>query len=171
MFNEKGQAFSVFKILIAGIVALAILGILLPLLGGIVTPQSDPKDIAQTLVKNNYSSRYTLSKSSQDVIFKKGSELSSKGIVEKVPALLPEQICVSAGEYADREIFTVSSGGTLMIYDSPSSQSFKIAVFCATGEDLESELSDRNLDIALDCDCTSSDNAGDVCCLVFPVKN
>ncbi len=36
--NEKGQAFSTFKLLIAAVVAVAILGILLSILGGISMP-------------------------------------------------------------------------------------------------------------------------------------
>jgi len=35
MFNQKGQAFSVFELMIAAIVAVAILFVLLPILGGI----------------------------------------------------------------------------------------------------------------------------------------
>jgi len=50
MFNQRGQAFSVFELMIAAIVAVAILFVLLPILGGIITPTGDAKtNIGNTL--------------------------------------------------------------------------------------------------------------------------
>ncbi len=44
MFNQKGQAFSVFELMIAAIVAIAILFVLLPIIGGITTPAGSAVD-------------------------------------------------------------------------------------------------------------------------------
>lgn len=41
MFNQKGQAFSVFELMIAAIVAIAILFVLLPIINNITTPTGD----------------------------------------------------------------------------------------------------------------------------------
>jgi hypothetical protein len=166
--NSKGQAFSVFKILIAGIVALAILGILLPLLGGIATPQSDPVNIAQTLVKNNYANKFTLQKSTQEIVFKQDDELSSRGIVEKVPALLPEQVCVLPGTYDS----FFDSTGSLLTYKSSSPQSFKLVVYCGTSHTIQDDLDERSLEVANQLgDCPFSEFLEDeVACVVFPAK-
>ena len=48
--NEKGQAFSTFELLIAAIVALAILGILLSIVGGVNIFGRNPQDT--TLARN-----------------------------------------------------------------------------------------------------------------------
>ena len=42
--SAKGQAFSVFELMIAAIVAIAILFVLLPIIGGIITPTGNPVD-------------------------------------------------------------------------------------------------------------------------------
>ncbi len=47
----RGQAFEVFRLLIAAVVAGAILMVLLGLLGGITTPTTDPQSATEQLVK------------------------------------------------------------------------------------------------------------------------
>lgn len=42
MFGNKGQAFDTFKLMIAAVIAVAILGILLAILSGIIFPGQDP---------------------------------------------------------------------------------------------------------------------------------
>ncbi|MBI5553433.1 MAG: hypothetical protein HY917_01700 [Candidatus Diapherotrites archaeon] len=178
--NARGQAFSVFKILIAGIVALAILGILLPLLQGISTPQSDPQNIAAELVKGAYTQPGSVQTSSQKAIFDRDKEISAKAIQTKVPGLLPEQICLLPGKYEtyfDNALVS-SSGGSLLKYSSPSSQSFKVKVYCDTVTDIPPGLTDRGLADTVgtqfnSCNCKSGSgtvSATDICCVVYPER-
>ena len=52
MLNQKGQAFSVFELMIAGVVAFAILIILLTVINGIgIDPSGNPKDAISTTLK------------------------------------------------------------------------------------------------------------------------
>jgi hypothetical protein len=47
----RGQAFDTFKLMIAAVVAVAILGILLSILGNIKPPAGDPKSVANQLLR------------------------------------------------------------------------------------------------------------------------
>jgi len=54
MLNQRGQAFSVFELLIAAIVAVAILFVLLPIVTNIVLPTGDAvKEIGNTISSNS----------------------------------------------------------------------------------------------------------------------
>ena len=53
MLNQRGQAFSVFELLIAGVVAFAILIILLQIMGGLnFNPSGNAKDTITNAIKN-----------------------------------------------------------------------------------------------------------------------
>lgn len=56
---RKGQAFDTFKLMIAAVIAVAILGILLGILGGISPPGADPASI----IKEQLSKAYQFQKS------------------------------------------------------------------------------------------------------------
>jgi hypothetical protein len=54
LINQRGQAFSVFELLIAAIVAIAILFVLLPIISGIILPTGEPiQEIGNTISSNN----------------------------------------------------------------------------------------------------------------------
>ena len=69
---RKGQAFDTFKLLIAAVVAVAILGILLGILGGIFWPGANPYQVAkdQLTSASNYKGLPQISTST--AAFKKG---------------------------------------------------------------------------------------------------
>jgi hypothetical protein len=181
MVNEKGQAFSVFKILIAGIVALAMLGILLPLLN-IQTIQNDPSEVASSLVQKALGSRYTLVQSEQKALFDTDSELVARSISAKNRSILENQVCIVPGKYDSEgsNLFSDSATGSFITYTSSQSRDLKIAAICAEGTEIEDALDQRaegTTSIANDirdhvqdqvavCDCISS---SEICCVVFPI--
>ncbi|MFH1587760.1 MAG: hypothetical protein ABIA76_00285 [Candidatus Diapherotrites archaeon] len=161
--NDKGQASSVFNILIAGVVALAILGILMMLLGGVVNIQGNAVDTAQEQLNKAYRTPYVVHKSGQAITFNKNDGgLSSKAIVGKNSPLVPEQVCFSTGE---RDTYFESTGNTLT-FISPSSQESKLAAFCS--ETIKEDLPERYSTIELTGCCTDLEN--ELCCVVFPIK-
>ncbi len=59
MLNNKGQAFSVFQLLIAAVVALAILGLLMSVMGMIdFSSNTNPAEVAKNLLKDAQNNAY-----------------------------------------------------------------------------------------------------------------
>ena len=78
----RGQAFEVFRLLIAAVVAGAILMVLLGILGGLTTPTQDPQEVAAQLVtklSNNFGGTAT----SDPITFKKGSAIYLPAVAAK----------------------------------------------------------------------------------------
>ncbi len=78
----RGQAFEVFRLLIAAVVAGAILMVLLGILGGLTTPTQDPQEVAAQLVtklSNNFGGTAT----SDPITFKKGSSIYLPAVAAK----------------------------------------------------------------------------------------
>ena len=69
----KGQAFDTFKLMIAAVVAVAILGILLGILGGISTPGQSFDDTAKQLITKATQSPLAVYPSAGKVTFQKDS--------------------------------------------------------------------------------------------------
>lgn len=70
---RKGQAFDTFKLMIAAVIAVAILGILLGILGGITTPGQSFDDTAKQLLTKAVQSPGAVFPSAGEVQFQKDS--------------------------------------------------------------------------------------------------
>lgn len=100
----KGQAFDVFKLMIAAVIAVAILGILLTIMGQIVIPTQQPIPAMQSLLVDSY--QYKIPKVSNfEVTFKKG---------ELVPASQLEK----------------SAGGSTIIFDASTAYNKDALIQC-----------------------------------------
>ncbi|MFA5763594.1 MAG: hypothetical protein WC915_02175 [archaeon] len=83
MINQRGQAFSVFELMIAAIVAIAILFVLLPIVNNITTPTGDAiSTIGNTLSSNTYTKKDTSAFTMDPGATIFSSAFSSKGIDE-----------------------------------------------------------------------------------------
>ena len=71
----KGQAFDTFKLLIAAVVAVAILGILFVILNSVIGPTTSPVDAVKTQLGKAYNQQGISSKSSTMATFEKDDEL------------------------------------------------------------------------------------------------
>jgi hypothetical protein len=81
MFNQRGQAFSVFQLLIAAIVAVAILGVLFSVMGGInVGVTGDPKTAIGNALAGVKNGGQTMS---QEFTLKNGDFITSNDFEEK----------------------------------------------------------------------------------------
>jgi len=100
--NQKGQAFDVFKLLIAAVVAVVILTLLLSIIGGIgIIGQGDPGEEAQTLIKDLVSSRGKVG-TSQEVTFSTNTSINVRGIAQAAGGQLEDDaVCLSAGDFFD----------------------------------------------------------------------
>ncbi|MFH1751628.1 MAG: hypothetical protein ABH821_01670, partial [archaeon] len=91
--NEKGQAFSTFKLLIAAVIAIAILTLLMPIivdLGGFTTIEPDSEASSQLKSYVGRPGRYYLTK---DVTFSKEDSMVAKSIAKGTGIIEQSQIC------------------------------------------------------------------------------
>lgn len=166
--DEGGQAFSAFQLLISAVVAVAILGILMAILGMINPPTQNPTEAAKSLLQGLVNAPGTLQETAP-VIFAQNTTISSEALVTAVN-LDPSQACLDLGEYEDDERFKLlqGSGGEVIQWTGVSERKAKIAIVCAmSGPNLEDYV-DNVYDDSLTepdppCDCYSE---GGRCCLI-----
>ncbi len=131
----KGQAFDVFKLLIAAVVAGSILLILLQVLGGIdFLNEKDPNKEASNLVKNGVNS-IASPQFAKDIRFKESMSMSSKTIATKSEGLDESQICVLvSGKVPNYDNFTTN--GKIVQYNGRTTQKARLLAICDRGSEL-----------------------------------
>ncbi len=136
MLNQRGQEFSVFKLLISAIVAIVILTLLLNVLGIInFNPNTDPAKAAENLLGDMDNSIYQ-EKISTRVDFSKESSINTASLEEKI-GLSREQICLSVSE--DLPPGFTATGGKIISYAGSSSVRVKLVGICANKEDFSDQ--------------------------------
>ncbi len=137
MFDNKGQSSSVFNLLIAALVSLAILGLLLSILGGIDFSQGqNPTDTVKKLVQNASNNAY--SPFTEVITFsKKYSTVPAQAIIAKTDVGNALQF-VSCLENNDSTLgLDVQTG--LVKYGGTSSAKYTATAVC--GENVDSASS------------------------------
>lgn len=81
---SRGQAFSTFKLMIAAVVAVAILGILLSILGGITMPGANPADMIGRQVSKASQYEGSTFRSSSTASFKSGTSYNEDSFMDKI---------------------------------------------------------------------------------------
>lgn len=144
ILNQRGQAFDVFKLLIAAVVAGSILLILLQVIGGIPgIGQKDPNTEASNLVKNGVNSPAS-PQFSKGITFTESVSLTSKTIASKSEGLSDSQICVLVSEKIPN-IDNFTHTGKIVTYNGRTNQKTKLLAICDRGSELEDTLSDLGL--------------------------
>lgn len=164
--NKKGQAFSTFQLLIAAVVALALLGVLLPIIMKNVNIGGNPEESAQTLIRSQINSvgslRYT-----ESVKFKNGDSISAPALAEGT-GLSRQQVCiVSPGSN-----FSGDSGASIT-YNSSSTLSYQIGVLCDYKDEMQASLGQFTSEIpdgASLCESRFADFSSEKVCIVFPKR-
>ena len=87
VLGEKGQAFDTFKLMIAAVIAVAILGILLGILGSIQPPGGDPATITGDQLSKAYQFPGSIFASASKASFKSGVTYVSDSFKDKVGGL------------------------------------------------------------------------------------
>jgi len=138
MFNNKGQASSVFNILIAAVVSLAILGLLMGIMGGLsFTTSNDPDSVAKenlkAAIQNPFSGKIKEATFSAD---KKEININALASVTDIGA---DQIGLCLDDDLGTANFTNKNG--IILYTGTKGYGVKILAYCAEG----SEISDDDL--------------------------
>lgn len=178
MLNNRGQAFSVFELMIAAIVAVAILFVLLPILGGITTGGvGGPRDaIGNTLASVSSGGSFT----SQEFTLTKDTPITSsqftkegfdsRSIIMAVDSRLDEQMPNAFKLESDTGVENPGSY-TAVVYTGNQSLSLKARVICeSTGTTLQTTLNLIEGSVVVDADPEEhcgSEGEFSPCCLVI----
>ena len=169
--NSKGQANSVFKILIAAVVAGAILMILMntlnfiPSIGG-----EDPNSSATNLVKSNINSPGI--PDFVDVTFSKDNSLNSKAIALQSKVIDKERVCVLVSGSAPNYAAFSNDNPLIVQYTGSYSVTTRLMVMCDKGDELEESITDYGYDDEYDfdvTDCEDLDATSNKYCVVVVV--
>ena len=136
-YNSKGQAFDVFKLLIAAVVAIAILALLLPIITNLnIFGKNDPTTEARTVIKS-IGTHKANSVTSQEVIFKQGTALNARSISDGSGGLVSvEQICLSAGDFIDDDSWETTDNMRVVRYNGSTSKTVQLLVICDVAEEI-----------------------------------
>ena len=141
--NSVGQGSSVFQLLIAAVVALAILGVLLQVLN-IINPDvgAEPSKVAVDRLKDAYGQPGTL-KTSAKVTFRASTDpLNAGGIAKSSGVTSPQNVCISVGDFEGTEKFNTEVSGKTIKYKGNGSQPAQISVLCDHSAEIEQTLDD-----------------------------
>jgi len=170
--NQKGQAYSTFKLLIAAIIAMAILAILIPIImqamGWLTaSPLNETKSLLTDLVGSPGALKHT-----PEVAFKPAEVLPASALVERL-GISRDQICMSTGQFEedpDNGFECIgcedASDNQRLAYHGTSNQSAKLAVVCNVNlDELLDDIEAYKLEPGNDNDWegTSIEEACEVC--------
>jgi len=128
--NQRGQAFSVFELMIAGVVAFAILIILLMVIGGVGTSAySDAKTVMSNALKTaSPSGEATV----QDFVLNKGDSVDTADLSTKTD-LDAKSIYFTMGQFVDTDSISVTDSqpdGSSVHYTGLTQKKMSAKVVC-----------------------------------------
>ena len=164
MMDNRGQAFSVFQLLIAAIVAVAILGVLFMILGNIVTPTGDPvteiSQALQTAKTGGQSESRAFSMSAGNSV--RGTDFERYAIEGDMVLFYVNTDQLNLDDASGFEVASRDAGDevyNVLTYHGANPRNLQATVLCmTTGTRLQAEL-----DAIEDSMAISADGGDDVC--------
>ena len=172
--NKKGQASSTFQLLIAAIVALAILGVLISVIGGVNPLSGDAKTATSQKLKAQMNNPGAVD-CTEPVTFKKGISLATEGIT-KDSGLDPQQVFFTNAIDSVTNFPEPSGTKSVLRYSGTSSKKVVLCIICSDNGKTGLETAITNNEISSFNDWpTSSGNYelpenGETACIVYPKK-
>jgi len=177
--DQRGQAYSTFKLLIAAIVAMAMLAILIPIImqamGWLTnSPLNETKSLISDLVGSPGAVKHT-----PEVAFKPDEVLPASALVERLP-ISADQICMSTGQFEEDtsngfECLDCDGTNQRLIYHGKSNRTAKIAIVCNVNVnelklDIEAygldDLGGTSITDACDASCGEGASSKGKCCAI-----
>ena len=171
MINQKGQAFSVFELMIAGVVAFAILMVLMQVIGGVLTGT----DVAALSALSA-----AVSSANPSGQANAGSFILEREVGIGVEDLASEtdldrdSFIFTMGEFTDVDSIDVGTDGTYLRYNGsqPKKKISAIVICKQTTEDISAALDrmDPKYNVSSSSLGSRCANNGIVCCVIIPTK-
>jgi hypothetical protein len=166
MINQKGQAFSVFELMIAGVVAFAILMLLLQILPKDVTPNNDPLTSISTAINSVQPSGEG---KTSPFVLNTGTSIAVEDIASKT-SMDKGSFIFTMGAFTSED--KIETDGTYLRYvGAQKEKTIAAMIICKeTNQSLLDSLS--RLDSKYDTTSASEGCPEDglVCCVIIPVK-
>lgn len=168
MVNQKGQAFSVFELMIAGVVAFAILMVLMQVIGGVLTGQdTDALDALSDAVKSaNPSGEQPV----PNFVLKKGTAVDQSDLALATDLDASSFVFVASDAFSAEEIQVGSEGDYIKYVGSQQKKTIAALVICKpTQEQIDLAL-DRLSSDSISLEGSPTCPTGLVCCVIIPKK-
>ncbi len=176
MANQKGQGSSVFQLLVSAVVALAILGVLLGIIGGLpIFGSEDPITASRNALKSAYNQKGSPAFSS-NVKLSKDKVFTQAGVTPEDLGVDRRKVCIGYSEEVgggggSSRIFEQTRPGPTLAYLPSQARSVKIGALCMDGQDLADEIDTLgwNLEGSLSspqCHATAGDGASQTYCII-----
>jgi len=169
--NSKGQAFSTFQLLIAAVVALALLGVLMPIIGGINPGTDRLVDALKERINTQQDQPGTLTLTDKIKVSSKGDPYVSAATITEGTGLADDQVKFMLNGYEND--FAVNEGNNVLEVRASSSVTYQFGVLCHRNfEELENSINDYSSIIKETEDLPTFDEENDNVrvCIVVPVK-
>ncbi len=139
--NKKGQAFDVFRLLIAAIIAVAILAILFNVLNIIKLPAGEADQVINQVVERTYQNAVAgfQASSYEQVQFEPGDVIVAGSVAAKASGRA-EDICFAYDSGFGTTTFTI--GSTYLRFEKNTPQKFSIRVICGNSTSGYTTISD-----------------------------
>jgi hypothetical protein len=173
MLNRKGQGSGVFQLLISAVVAMAILGVLLGILGIITPPGQDMAVIARDNLSQAFTKQGTVITSGK-INISKGAPLTST-VGGPDLGIDSSQVCLTVDNDLE-SLFNIPTPGSLS-YIGSSSTAVRVRAYCFWDASTFEEQVTQNLGLGLDnfstgsnCPSNFENGTRDIACLVALTK-
>ncbi len=165
--NKKGQAFSTFQLLIAAVVALALLGVLMPIIMKTLGfAQGDPISTSKQLLQGQVDNPGTLAYTDSVAFTDKKKSLTASGISENT-GLSPDQVRFASDLDNDFDVLVDGKG---INYKKSTKGTYKIGIICDYIENLDDSI-DAYVEIPTTADSGLFPNITEQkVCVVFPKR-
>lgn len=171
--NSRGQAFSVFELMIAGVVAFAILIILLMVIGGVsLTSSQDAKTVMANAISSVSPSGTT---TTSEFTLKRNEEIASEDLIEKT-GLDAQSMFFAKGQFGENSaviVEAVPEDGSFIRYTGSIDLKARAKVVCKqTYDQVDTALtrySSGTSGTAYTFDTTAEEYCGDYqpCCVII----
>jgi len=166
--TKKGQASSTFQLLIAAIVALAILGVLISVIGGINTVSGDAKTAVTQKLKTQMNNPGAIDCTDQ-VTFKKGTSLAAEGVTKETGLSSNQVFFSNEVDNMQSSFEVIGLDKSVLKYLGTSSKKVVLCVLCSDngGTGLEESISTYSLEISSPSPAIED---GQSACVIYPKK-
>ena len=172
--NSKGQAFSTFQLLIAAVVALALLGVLMPIIMKTLGfAQGDPISTSKQLLQSQIDNPGTLSYTDSVAFTSSKNSLAASGISENT-GVTREQIMLLNNGLSEFTATPEGQPANVLKYTRTTKGTYKIGVLCDWVADIEGAVGNYSSEIPNITGVTATsfpDAAGQKVCIVFPMRS
>ena len=166
--NQKGQAFSTFQLLIAAVVALALLGVLMPIIGGINPGTDRLADSLKERINTQQDQPGTISLTDDIKVSSKGDPYVAIATITEGTGMSEGQVRFMLNGYQSD---FKTSDGTVLEITAASSISYQFGVLCHRNLEKLTESLNAYESIIKENDLNDGFDDEDVrVCAIFPVR-